>query len=90
MTIPETTEQELRRLLRQVNRKSLLNSRTKLFCATCESLQQVIDAFGNYECKLACGHRREIEPGIAQRIAALEREVREIETSSLEIERGGQ
>lgn len=75
MTIPETSHQELRRLLRQVNRTSLLNSRTKLFCPTCKTPQLVVDAFGNFECKLACGHRREIEAGLKERIAKLEQEV---------------
>lgn len=72
---PEASKQELRRLLRQVNRKSLLRSRTNPFCPTCNSTQRVIDAFANLECKLECGHRREIEAGLAKRIATLEREV---------------
>jgi hypothetical protein len=65
---------ELRCLQQQVNRHQLFRTRSKLFCSICESLQRVIDVFANLECKLECGHRREIEPGIATRIAKLERE----------------
>lgn len=72
---PGTSKEELRRLLQQVNRTSLLSTRSQLFCSTCGSPPRVIDAFANLECKLACGHRREIEHGIAQRIATLEKEV---------------
>lgn len=69
-----TWKQELRRLLRQANRKHLLNRGTRLFCSVCQKAERVIDAFGNLECKLACGHRREIEQGIAARIAKLMQE----------------
>jgi hypothetical protein len=37
--------------------------------------RRTVDIFPNHEGKLACGQRREIEPGIGQRIAKLEAEV---------------
>jgi hypothetical protein len=70
----ETAQHELRRCLKQVNRAALLKTQTKLFCAACQKLEIVVDVFGNYTCSLACGHRREIEHGIAERIAKLEAE----------------
>jgi len=82
-TPSDTSKSELQRLLRQANRKHLLNLRTKLFCSACKTTQRVIDMFGNLTCKLPCGHRREIEAGIGARIKKLEREVRDIETSEV-------
>lgn len=70
----ERPAQELRRLRQQANRRHLLNTGAKLFCAECQRAERVVDAFATLDAKLACGHRREIEHGLAQRIAKLERE----------------
>jgi hypothetical protein len=83
----ETAKHELRRRLKQVNRRTLLNKQTKLFCAACQKLEPVVDVFGNYTCSLACGHRREIEHNIGAQIAKLEQEIQDFETSLPE---GGQ
>jgi hypothetical protein len=73
--VTETSAGELARLRNQASRLQLLQSKTKLFCPTCKKVESVVDAFANLECKLQCGHRREIERGLAQRIAKLEHEV---------------
>ena len=75
----ETSQQELARLLRQASRAYLFHTGVKLFCAQCQHVERVVDAFPNLECKLACGCRWEIEPGLAQRIAKLEQEEQQYE-----------
>lgn len=47
---------------KDVNRQYLLRTGAKLWCATCQQLEVVVDFFngGTDEAKLACNHRRKI------------------------------
>jgi hypothetical protein len=84
MDKPMSARVELRLLLEGMSRRSILSSRTRLFCAECQRVMAVVDVFSGGLCLLECKHRREIEEGVKARIAKLEHEV-ERETKREEV-----